>query len=169
MVIKFLKEWAPPVLIAIVLALLINKFVFFNVDVPTRSMHPTIKTGDKIFVLRTYKQSSIERGDILVFKSKELEKDLIKRVIGLPGESVEIQSDGSVYINGEYLKEEYVSSPSDITGTFNIPEDCYLFLGDNRGDSADARMWKDPYIKFDDIKGEGKVTIYPFSRFGKLE
>ncbi|MEG0306681.1 MAG: signal peptidase I [Clostridium sp.] len=167
--IKFLKEWAAPVIIALVLALLINKFIFFNVDVPTKSMYPTIKPGDKIFSLRKYKQSSIERGDILIFKSEELGKDLIKRVVGLPGESVEIQADGSVYIDGKYLEEKYVSSKSDIKGSFNIPEDCYLFLGDNRDDSVDARMWKNPYISFDDIMGEAEITIFPFSRFGKLE
>ncbi|MEG1254288.1 signal peptidase I [Clostridium sp.] len=169
MVIKFLKEWAAPVVIAVVLAMVINKFLFFNVDVPTKSMYPAIKPGDKIFSLRIYNQSSIERGDILVFHSSELGKDLIKRVIGLPGESVEVQSDGSVYVNGEYLKEEYVKNSSDITGTFNIPEDCYLFFGDNRNDSVDARIWENPYISFEDIKGEGKFTIYPFNRFGKLE
>lgn len=166
---KFLQEWIIPVLIAVVLAFLINKFIFFNVGVPTGSMYPTIKPGDRIFVLRTYNESSIERGDILVFYSQEVEKDLIKRVIGLPGETVEIHSDGSVYINGEYLAEDYVKNPSGIEGTFKIPEDSYLFLGDNRGDSIDARFWNDPYISFDDIKGEAKFTIYPFDRIGKLK
>lgn len=158
-----------PILIAVILAVLINKFLFFIVDVPSESMYPTIKINDKIFVLKTYKQSSIKRGDILVFHSDELNKDLIKRVIGLPGESVEVQADGKVYINGEYLEEDYVSSFSDKTGTFKIPEDCYLFLGDNRGNSADARMWKNPYIPFDKIMGEGKVTIFPFNRIGSLK
>lgn len=166
---KFLKEWAAPVLIAVVLAFLINKFIFFNVGVPTGSMFPTIKPGDRIFVLRTYNQASIERGDILVFYSEEVEKDLIKRVVGLPGETVEIQRDGSIYINGEYLVEEYVKNPSEISGTFVIPKDCYFFLGDNRSDSIDARFWNNPYISFDDIKGEGKFTIYPFNRLGKLK
>lgn len=167
--IKFIKEWALPVFIAVGLAFLINKYIFFNVGVPTRSMYPTITPGDKIFVLRTYSQSSIERGDILVFDSKELGKRLIKRVIGLPGETVEINGDGSVYIDGEYLEEDYVSSFSDITGTFKIPEDSYLFLGDNRGDSVDARSWNDPYINFNDIQGEAKFIIYPFNRFGKFK
>lgn len=166
---KFLQEWVVPVLIAVVLAFLINKFIFFNVGVPTGSMYPTIKPGDRIFVLRTYNEYSIERGDILVFYSQEVKKDLIKRVIGLPGETVEIHSDGSVYINGEYLEEDYVKNSSDIEGTFKVPEDSYLFLGDNRGDSIDARFWDDPYISFDDIKGEGKFTIYPFNRIGKLK
>ena len=166
---RFLKEWIVPILIAVALAFLINKFVFFNVGVPTGSMYPTIKPGDKIFTLRMHKQSSIERGDILVFHSKEVGKDLIKRVVGLPGETVEILSDGSVYINGEYLPEEYVKNPSGKQGTFIVPEDCYLFLGDNRANSIDARYWDDPYIKFEDIMGEGKFIIYPFSRIGKLK
>jgi signal peptidase I len=168
-VIKFLKEWIIPALIAIILGFLINKFIFFNVKVPTKSMYPTITPGDRIFSLRTYRPSSIERGDILVFHSNELNKDLIKRVVGLPGETVEIQSDGSVYIDGEYLKEDYVSSISNITGTFNVPEGCYLFLGDNRGNSVDARLWENPYIPFEQIEGEGKTIIFPFDRFGKLK
>ncbi len=167
--IKFLKEWIIPALIAIILGFLINKFIFFNVNVPTKSMYPTITPGDRIFSLRTYKQSSIKRGDILVFHSDELNKDLIKRVVGLPGENVEIQSDGSVYINGELLEENYVSSFSDTTGSFNVPEGCYLFLGDNRGNSIDARLWENPYISFEDIQGEGKFIIFPFDRFGKLK
>lgn len=166
---KFFKEWIVPVLLAIVLAILINKFVFFNVGVPTSSMYPTITPGDKIFVLRTYRQSSIKRGDILVFYSKELDKNLIKRVIGLPGETVEVDNEGKVYINGEYLEEDYVSSFSSKSGKFEVPEDCYLFMGDNRGGSADARGWKNPYINFKDIKGEGKFIIFPFNRFGPLK
>ena len=166
---KFFKDWIIPAAIAIILGVLINKFIFFNVNVPTSSMYPTITPGDRIFSMRTYRPSSIERGDILVFYSEELKKDLIKRVIGLPGETVEVQSDGRVYINGEYLEEDYVSSFSDITGTFTVPEGCYLFLGDNRGNSIDARLWKNPYIPFEEIKGEGKFIIFPFDRFGKLK
>jgi len=166
---KFLKDWIIPAAIAIILGILINKFLFFNVNVPTSSMYPTITPGDRIFSMRTHKSSSIERGDILVFYSEELNKDLIKRVIGLPGETVEVQSNGRVYINGEYLEENYVSSLSDITGTFTVPEGCYLFFGDNRGNSIDARLWENPYIPFEEIKGEGKFIIFPFDRFGKLK
>lgn len=166
---KFMKEWALPVLLAVVLAMLINRFIFFNVGVPTRSMYPTITPGDRIFVLRTYRQKSIERGDILVFHSDELDKDLIKRVIGLPGETVEVKNDGSVYIDGEILEESYVSSDSNVTGKYEIPQDCYLFMGDNRGDSYDARLWKNPYISFEKIKGEAKFIIWPFNRFGVLK
>ncbi|HAK41724.1 MAG TPA: signal peptidase I [Clostridium sp.] len=166
---KFLKDWIIPAVIAIILGVLINKFLFFNVNVPTGSMYPTITPGDRIFSMRMHRPSSIERGDILVFHSEEANKDLIKRVIGLPGETVEVQSDGKVYINGEYLEEDYVSSFSDITGTFNVPEGCYLFLGDNRGNSIDARLWKNPYIPFEEIQGEGKFIIFPFDRFGKLK
>ncbi|MDU1411308.1 MAG: signal peptidase I [Clostridium sp.] len=166
---KFIKEWAIPILIAILLAILINKFIFFNVGVPTKSMYPTITPGDKIFVLRTYRPSSIKRGDILVFHSEEINKDLIKRVIGLPGETVEVKADGNVFIDGELLEEEYVSSFSDKTGIFKIPDNCYLFFGDNRGNSVDARSWENPYIPFDDIKGEAQFILFPFNRIGVLK
>ncbi|MEG0771904.1 signal peptidase I [Clostridium sp.] len=166
---KFIKEWAIPILCAIILAFLINKFMFFNVSVPTESMYPTIKPGDKIFVLRNYKPSSLKRGDILVFHSEEANEDLIKRLVGLPNEKVEVKSDGSVLINGEKLDEPYVKYKSDKVGTFLVPEGHYLFLGDNRSNSVDSRYWENPYIPYDEIMGKAKFIIKPFDRFGSFK
>lgn len=166
---KFVKEWAIPIICAIILAFIINKFIFFNVSVPTESMYPTIKPGDKIFVLRNYRPSSLKRGDILVFHSKEANEDLIKRLVGLPNEKVEIKSDGTVFINDIQLEESYVKYKSDKVGTFMVPEGCYLFLGDNRANSVDSRYWSNPYIPYDEIMGEAKFIIKPFDRFGGLK
>jgi len=166
---KIIKEWSLPVVCALALAFLINKFIFFNVSVPTESMYPTIKPGDKIFVLRNYKESSLKRGDILVFHSKEANEDLIKRLVGLPKEKVEIKNDGKVFINDVELEEPYVKYKSDITGVFNVPEGCYLFLGDNRANSVDSRYWKNPYIPYKEIMGKAKFIIKPFNRFGALQ
>jgi signal peptidase I len=166
---KFIKEWALPILFAIILAFLINKFVFFNVSVPTESMYPTIKPGDKIFVLRNYKPSSLKRGDILVFHSKEADEDLIKRLIGLPNETIEVKTDGSLIVNGKSIDEPYVKYKSDKPGSFVVPEGCYLFLGDNRANSVDSRYWENPYIPYDEIMGKAKFIIKPFDRFGTLK
>lgn len=166
---KLFKEWALPVICAIILAFLINKFIFFNVSVPTESMYPTIKPGDKIFVLRNYNISSLKRGDILVFHSKEANEDLIKRLIGLPNDLVEIKSDGKVFINDKELEEPYVKYKSDKTGVFKVPENSFLFLGDNRANSVDSRYWKNPFIPYEEIMGKAKFIIKPFNRFGKLE
>ncbi len=168
-IIKFLKDWIVPIIVAVILATLINKFLFFNVRVPTGSMFPTIKPGDRILVLRNHSKNSLQRGDVVVFHNDETEDDLIKRLVGLPGESVEIKSDGSLYINGTLLEEPYVKYPSELTGNFNVPEGHYLFLGDNRADSADARYWENPYIPYEQIMGKGKFIIYPFDRLGSFK
>ncbi len=98
----FMKEWVMPVAIALVIVLLLNKFIFILVTVPTGSMENTIIPGDRLYVNELFDVADAERGDILVFKSDELEeKRLVKRLIGMPGEEVEVKEDGSVYINGD--------------------------------------------------------------------
>ena len=166
---KFFKEWGSIIVIAAILAIIINKFVFFNINVPTGSMLPTIQLKDRIFCTVVHSQKSIKRGDILVFKSEELEEKLVKRVIGLPGDHIEFMSDGTVYVNNEKLDEPYVVNNSDKTGIFDVPENCYFFAGDNRATSLDARVWQNPYIDYKYIKGKAQFVILPFNRIGKLK
>ncbi|EES49837.1 signal peptidase I [Clostridium botulinum] len=162
----FLKDWLIPILIALILGILINKFMFFSVFVPTGSMIPTINEDNKALVTRVNNLSSITRGDIIVFQSDELNLTLVKRLIGLPGDKIKIQN-GVVFINGEELVEDYVKNKDySYSGEFDIPEGKYFFLGDNRPDSNDARLWKNPYIDGSDIKGKFKFIFYPFEDFG---
>lgn len=168
MFVKLFKDWIIPILIAVVFAFLINKFLVFKVEVPTGSMKPTIEPGDQIFVTRIYNPEKIKRGEIVVFK-KPGEKDLlIKRVIGLPGDTVEIKDGGKVYINGKLLDEPYVKYTDPLGGTFHVPQGEYLMLGDNRANSRDARYWKDPYIPGSDIVAKAWLRVYPFDRIGFL-
>jgi signal peptidase I, bacterial type len=166
---SFTKDWLIPIISAIIIALLINKFVLFKAEVPTGSMLPTIQLHSQIFVTRIYNYKNIKRGEIIVFFSKELNETLIKRVIGLPGDKVEIKEDGGVYVNGTLLKEPYVKIKGGKGGTFNVPKDKYFFLGDDREISYDARYWQNPYISKEDIKGKAQFTVYPFSEFGRLK
>ena len=168
MLIKFIKDWVIPILIALVITVLINKFVFFNIQVPTSSMYPTIMEGDRITVLRVHNLSKLKRGDIVVFNSGELKETLVKRLIGLPGDKVEIRAGEQVYINGSEFKQDFSYSIDDYTGTFTVPEGCYFFLGDNRVGSYDSRKWNNPYISGDNIMGRAAIRIFPFNRFGKL-
>lgn len=166
---KFLKDWIIPVAIALILTFLINKFLLFQITVPTGSMIPTIELNDRILVTNVYNFSSIKRGDILVFDSKEYKQPFVKRVVGLPGEKVEIV-DGIVYINGEKHEESYVKNPDKMSCDFGIvPKGHYLFLGDNRAISEDARYWKNKFIDQKDILGKARFTVYPFSRIGSLK
>ena len=164
---SFFLDWIIPILAALVLAFLIHKFLLFKIKVPTGSMMPTVEIGDQLFVTRIHNPNNIKRGDVVVFDSEELKEPLLKRVIGLPGEHVEIKSDGSVYINGEKLEEDYVKYPGGKTDmTFDVPEGKYLMLGDNRNNSDDARYWSDPYVDGKDIEAKAQLTIYPFDRIG---
>lgn len=163
---KIFLDWVAPVLIAIILALLINKFWFFTVTIPSESMVPTIKVNDRIVVTRVYDRTKLKRGDIVVFYSHELQDTLIKRLIGLPGDKVEVVEGGQVLINGEKIDEPYVVYPEDLRGSFTVEEDKFLFFGDNRVISADARRWDNPYIDGKDIKGKARFIVFPFRRAG---
>ncbi|WP_297521113.1 signal peptidase I [uncultured Clostridium sp.] len=166
---KFFKDWIVPVVCAVVIAFLINKFLIFKVEVPSGSMIPTVMIGDQIFVRKVYNTSKIERGDIVVFKKDGKKELLLKRVIGLPGENVEVKDGGNVYINGVFLDEPYVENPDALTGIFTVPMDSYLMMGDNRKNSEDARMWKEPYISEKNIIAKAGLRIYPFNSIGFLE
>ena len=168
-IVYFLKEWAIPIISAIIIALAVNKFVFFNIVVPTGSMIPTIMPGDRILVTRVYNTEKLKRGDIIVFHSNELHEDLIKRLIGLPGDIVQRKSDGSVYVNDKKIDEKYVTNDGGPTGVFVVPKDCFLFLGDNRANSYDSRYWKQPFISKKSIMGKARFIIFPFNRIGVLK
>lgn len=174
-VIREILSWIVPFALALVVALVLKNYIIINADVPTGSMENTIMPGDRLIGNRlAYLKKEPERGDILIFRYPDDEEDLyVKRVIGLPGETVDIQ-DGKIYIDGaaepleeNYLKEEWTVA----TGTyhFEVPEESYLMLGDNRNDSWDARYWTNTYVHKEKILGEAVVVYWPFQDFGKLE
>lgn len=165
---KIFKEWIIPIAAALAIAMLINKFLFFNVYVPSESMAPTINIDDKMIVTRIFNINNIRRGDIIVFYSDELKETLIKRVIGLPGDHIVIH-DGIVNINGNDTTEDYVKNNMKYNGTFDVPENEFFFLGDNRSNSWDSRRWKKPYIDKDSIKGKAVFRFYPFNNMGYLK
>ena len=165
---NFFSEWVIPILIAVVLAFLINKFIIFKVKIPSESMVPTLNVGDRLFVTRVYNPENLKRGDIVVFHSEEKNEDMIKRLIGLPGDNIVI-NDGTVTVNGETLEENYIGTADNYSGEFTVPEGKYFFLGDNRYWSLDSRYWEDPYIDGSEIKGKAQIKVYPWKDFGKIE
>lgn len=166
----FVREWVVPILAAIGIAFLINKFLVYNVYIPSESMVPTLNVGDKLMVTRIHDTNDIKRGDIIVFYSQELSEILIKRAIGLPGDHIVIQN-GVVNINGEDIKEDYVKNNEIInrTLTFDVPENKFFFLGDNRNRSNDARRWINPYIDASDIQGKARIKFFPIKDFGSIK
>ena len=165
-----LLSWVLTFAVAIVAALFIKYCLIINADVPTGSMENTIMPGDRLIGNRlAYLKEGPQRGDIVVFHYPDDENELfVKRVIGLPGESVHIE-DAKVYIDGVELEEPYLKEEWTIaTGTYDLPEDCYLMLGDNRNNSKDARYWENKYVNIDKILGKALFIYWPFSDFGSL-
>ena len=188
-------SWVEVIVIAVVLALFIDNFIIINATVPSGSMEQTIMTGSRVLGTRfSYWFKDPQRGDIVVFKypideAKGKNTKYIKRIIGLPGETVEIR-EGAVYIDGEKLEEIYINGTWTVRNdgiTFEVPEDHYLMLGDNRNNSSDARYWaelavkdglaKDPgdedalsyqYVARKKILGKAYFCYWPFSDFGSL-
>lgn len=163
-------------IVAVVIAVAINNLVIINATVPTSSMENTIHEKSRMIGYRlAYVLSSPKRGDIIIFKYPDNPKEnFVKRVIGLPGEYVEIKS-GVVYIykdgedsQPEKLKEDYVyfeGGKVDLSGDFPktfIPEGSYFVLGDNRNNSKDSRYWTTTnFVREDEILGEAVFSYYP--------
>ncbi len=154
------------VVVAIVVSLAINQFVVINANVPTRSMVPTINAGDKLFGYRlAYMFSGPERGDIVIFEhqcySDSQKEALIKRIIGVPGDCVEIK-EGILYVNGEAVEEEYLAEAMyGDYGPFEVPDNSYFMLGDNRNLSDDARFWDNTYVAREDILAKAVFKYSP--------
>lgn len=165
---SFFKEWIIPMAIALVIAILINKFIIFKVYIPSESMVPTLNVEDRLLVTRIYDLDKIQRGDILVFYSDELQESLIKRVIGLPGDTISIK-EGAVYVNQKLIDEPYIGEADKFSGNYQVPEGKYFFLGDNRWWSKDSRYWSNPYIDGSKIEGKAQVKVYPFDEIGKIK
>ncbi|MDJ0714489.1 MAG: signal peptidase I [Prochloraceae cyanobacterium] len=155
------------------LAFGIRTFVAEARYIPSGSMKPTLQVYDRLIVEKlTYHFREPERGDIVVFsptqklRAENFEEDFIKRVIGLPGEKIEIKG-GKVYVNGKPIGEKYILEPSEEPfGPVVVPEDSYLVLGDNRNGSYDSRKWG--YVPRKNLIGRAAFRFWPANRVGSL-
>jgi len=158
---KKILEWVKPIIFAVVIAFIINSFIIVNAIIPTASMEPTILVNDRVIALRmSYLFSEPERGDIVIFDSNFEDKLLVKRIIGLPGDYIEV-IDSKVKINGEFIDD---FSDIEIIGDFgpyDVPDESYFMLGDNRNRSKDSRYWDNPYIEKNLIKGKVWIKYFP--------
>ena len=172
---KEIKSFALTLIFTLAVVFVLKNFVIINAKVPTGSMENTIMPGDNILGFRlAYLEEGPERGEVIFFYFPDDEtQKYVKRVIGLPGEKVTIL-DGKIYINDSeepldepYLKEEWTFGTGPFV--FEIPEDSYLCLGDNRNRSADAREWNNPYVAKEKIIGKAIFTYFPIDRWGIVE
>lgn len=163
-VLREMGSWGVIIVGALLVALLLNSFIIVNAEVTSGSMEGTIMTGDRVIGMRVdYWFGSPQRGDIVFFKNPDNEKEIyVKRVIGLPGETVEIIS-GVTYINGEALEEKYLAeAPRELYfGPYRVPEGCYFMMGDNRNNSLDSRYWNHTYVEEGKILGKAYWIYYP--------
>ena len=149
----------------------LRTFVVEGFEIQGSSMEPTLEENERLFVLKfAYRFDNVERGDVIVFLYPEdHSRRFIKRVIGLPGDTVEIR-DGKVMVNGEKLREAYVNGdyfrPQEDISKVTVPADCYYVLGDHRSVSSDSRSgW---FVPRKNIVGKAVLRFWPVTRFGTI-
>ena len=159
---------------AAVLAFGIRAFVAEARYIPSSSMEPTLEINDRLIIEKiSYLLRSPKRGDVVVFSPTETLKEqkfkdaFIKRVIGLPGDTVEVKG-GTVYVNDQALREKYIEeAPEYKYGPVAVPEDQYLVLGDNRNNSYDSHYWG--FVPRKNLIGRAVVRFWPPNRLGSLD
>lgn len=188
----FLRELPVLVLVAFALAILLKTFVVQAFYIPSGSMEPTLEPGDRVLVMKAF--DTPQRGDIIVFEeprpgkepdrgivsgffhwlseglgfARPADEDFIKRVIGLPGETVELRN-GKLFVDGAQISEPYLRGPPDTRdyGPVEVPEGKLFVLGDNRLNSNDSRYGLG-FVPRDRVVGEAFIIIWPPSRIGWL-
>lgn len=156
---SFIREAIETILLAVVLYFLIDGLVA-RVEVKNISMQPTLYEGELLLVNRlAYKFGDYRQGDIIVFHfPQDLNEDYIKRVIGVPGDVVVIES-GKVTVNGVDLDEPYISAAPNYSGVWEVPEDMLFVLGDNRNSSYDSHSWG--FVPIRNVVGRAIFIYWP--------
>jgi signal peptidase I len=168
-------EWVIIVGVAVLSALLVKTYLIEAFYIPSESMNPTLTTGDRVLVNKlSYRLHDVHRGDVIVFKrppgiaAEPRIHDFIKRVIGLPGDTIETRGD-AVFINGKRLRERYLPSGTRTVPGIErqrVPAKHYWVMGDNRTNSADSRVFRT--IAASSIVGRAFVQVWPVTRFELL-
>ena len=164
---QFLVDLLETIILAVVLFLAINA-VSARVRVDGFSMVPTLQDGEYVLVNRlAYRSDMPTRGDIIVFVSPQAPNlDLIKRVIGLPGDTVRI-FDGQVQINGQALQEPYIAAAPIYNGEWEVPEGNLFVLGDNRNDSSDSHAWG--LLPIENVIGKAILIYWPLPEWNLID
>lgn len=165
---RFFLDILETLLLSAALFLVINA-LSARVRVDGFSMRPTLQDGEFVLVNRlAYRFGAPQRGDIVVFHFPldPSSQDLIKRVIGLPGETIVIQA-GQVTVNGEPLREPYTASPPLYSGEWLVPSDQLFVLGDNRNDSSDSHSWG--MLPLSEVVGKAILIYWPFPEWKMID
>jgi len=167
--IKELREWLTAITIAVVASMLIQNYAFAQVQVFNVSMQNTLVEGQRLFEDKlSYHLTSPKRGEIVIVKDRSEHRNLVKRVIALPGETLEFK-DGFVYVDGVKLDEPYVKGatwPNDFATPYIIPSNHIFVMGDNRERSEDSRAFG--AVPYSDLDGRVLFRIWPLNKFGSI-
>lgn len=169
-------EYVRMVVSIVVVVLLLQNFVYINARIPSESMQNTVMVGDRLYGNRlAYKFGEPERYDIVIFRYPDDEsKIFIKRIIGMPGETVTIKNDG-VYINDaeEPISEDFCPEMPDysmVEGcSWTVPEGCYFMMGDNRNHSGDSRYWMKPFVAKEKILAKAWLRYWPLNKISFMK
>ncbi len=165
-----IKDWVFSIAVAVVLAFLIRTFIVELYLVEGPSMRPTLQSAERLVVNKfIYRFRPPERGEILVFRyPRDPSRDFIKRVIAVPGDTIEIK-EGRVYVNSVLLNEDYILSKT--RGNYplaTVPEGKIFVMGDNRNNSEDSRFADVGFVPYELIKGKAILVFWPLSQFKAL-
>ena len=136
-----------------------------NSSIHGMSMNPTLADGECTLGIRVNRDERLSRGDVISFYPPEGSDVYVKRVIGLPGEQVTIDH-GTVEVDGRVLPEAYLEGAWVVDAgpyKFQVPDNCYLVMGDNRNDSYDSRHWTNPYVRMDDVLAKTCFVYWPLT------
>lgn len=161
-------EWVASILIAVVVALLLRNYVITFVRVDGSSMVPTLTNNDRLIVIRLgYKPQA---GDIIILNPSTGRAPYVKRVIGMPGQTVKITETGDVYVDGEKLDEPYTNTKTNIVSAseYTVPENCVFVMGDNRMHSHDSRSEDVSFIPYKNVLGKVVCRVWPLNKIGSV-
>jgi signal peptidase I len=155
--INFIKSWSLPFIIALIIWILIRAYIIDFIVIKSGSMLPTVNIGDHYVVNKMVKLKDIKDGDMITFYPPidYFEgKIYIKRVIGTPGDKIEIKN-GSLYRNDKKISENYIKKQMNYKlGPIKVPKGSIFVLGDNRNESFDSHLWRTPFIEEKQLSGK---------------
>lgn len=165
-----LREWIKALVLALLLAGVLRAVLVQPYRVEGPSMETSLHNTERLFINRlVYRLHPPRRGNVVVIELPNEDITIIKRIIGLPGETIEIK-DGSVFIDSERLEEPYLDQQTlDILYPVQIPEDHYFVMGDNRGNSRDSRSLSIGFVPEENIKGQAVLVYWPVTSLRLLK